>query len=94
MRPDQTPWTPAYLQKLAAVFFADKKPSIADMATAMNRTPHATWTFISRIGMATPGAQVRPCMPCMPCGRKFHSSWIGNRICTWCAESEQMKCAG
>lgn len=90
MRPDQTAWTPEQTDALAELFFADPKPSIGEMAAKMGRTPHATWTFISRIGMATPGAKVRGCMPC---GRKFYSSWIGNRICSWCAESEQMRCA-
>jgi hypothetical protein len=86
----QTPWSPALNEKLAQIYFQDPKPSITEMAAALGRTPHATWTQISRLGMATPGAKVRRCLPC---GRSFYSSWIGNRICSWCAESDELRCA-
>jgi hypothetical protein len=87
---DRTPWTPEQTEELAKKFFSDPKPSIATKAAAMGRTPHATWTYISRIGMATPGAAVRKCLPC---DRKFYSSHVGNRMCTWCLESEELRCA-
>lgn len=89
-RNDTSAWTPAQNERLASVYFTVPKPSIAEMADVMGRTPHAVWTQISRLGMAKPGAQLRRCMPC---GKSFYSSWIGNRICSRCAESEVLRCA-
>jgi hypothetical protein len=90
MRSDQAVWDDAATVKLAGLYFSTPKPSIEAMAVALGRTPQATWNFIARIGMATPGAQMRKCMPCE---RQFFSTHIGNRICSRCADGELMRCA-
>lgn len=90
MRSDQTVWDDASTIKLASLYFSTPKPSIESMASALGRTPQATWNFIARIGMAAPGAKLRSCLPC---DRAFFSSHNGSRICSRCAGSELLRFA-
>ncbi len=89
-RNDRTSWSGEDIKRLAELYFSQPKPPIEDMAFQLGRTPSAVFTELSRLGMAKPGVKLRSCMPCT---RLFFSSWIGERICSYCKESEIMRCA-
>jgi hypothetical protein len=84
------PWTDADVDRLARRYFSDPKPPIDVIAEALGRTTPSVFTELSRLGMAKRGAKLRACMPCT---RQFYSSWIGERICGFCKNSEIMGCA-
>lgn len=83
-------WSDADVDRLAKLYFSQPKPSVDAMAETLGRTRGAVWTVISRLGMAAPGAKMRTCMPC---DKPFYSSWIGERICSYCKSSELLRCA-
>jgi hypothetical protein len=83
-------WTEQQINLLASMYFSVPKTPIEEMAAALGRTPKATWTEISRRGMAKPGAKPRLCMTCR---RSFFSGHIGNRICVKCTKQNQLECA-
>ena len=85
-----TSWSDADIERLASLYFSEPKPPIEVMATELGRSTKAVFTEISRLGMAKRGAEIRTCMPC---DRSFFSSWIGERICSFCKGSELMRCA-
>jgi hypothetical protein len=84
------PWLEADIERLGRLYFSDPRPPIEVMAETLGRTVPSVFTELSRVGMAKPGAKLRGCMPCT---RQFYSSWIGERICSFCKNSEIMRCA-
>ena len=87
---DKATWSEADIERLAPLYFSVPKPPIEVIAETLGRTIPAVFTELSRLGMAQRGAKMRACMPC---SRSFFSSWIGERICSFCKSSELMRCA-
>jgi hypothetical protein len=84
------PWLDDDIERLGRLYFSDPRPPIEEMAAALGRTTKSVFTELSRLGMAKRGVKMRACLPS---SRTFFSSWIGERICRFCKNSEIMRCA-
>lgn len=89
-----TSWSDADIGRLADLYFSVPRPSIDEIASQLGRTKKAVWTEISRLGMSKPGAKLRACLGHVCDGRKrFFSSSINERICSFCKQTKRMRCA-
>lgn len=90
------PWTEEEKAWLAERMKEGK--TYAEIAAMLGRTPGSVQTQCSRLGIVgdryvskqNPKAKWRKCLCC---GEGFMSSWIGNRICSPCKESELFQSA-
>lgn len=93
---DRRPWTDD--EQTLVALLVDRGWSVTRIAAMLGRTPGSVQTQCSRLGIVgdryvskqNPKAKWRKCLCC---GQGFMSSWIGNRICSPCKESELFQSA-
>lgn len=89
-------WTDSETAKLAELW--SRGDDIEQIAEALGRSVSAVQTKAGRMSLPArrwptrqhSTARIRPCMCC---GNTFFSTWIGNRICEPCKESDLYRSA-